>query len=76
MSYDDFLDYDYASLDSTAIEKLIFQILKMKQEIKDLNETIQWMHSVIWAELGKSQKLTEEIQYLRDILDCRKETLQ
>ena len=76
MSYDDYFDSDYACLDSSAIEKLIFQILKMKQEIKELNETIQWMHSAIWTELGRSQKLTEEIQHLREILDCRKEKLQ
>ena len=47
MSYDDFLDSDYACLDSSAIEKLIFQILKMKQEIKELNETIQDRKSVV-----------------------------
>lgn len=69
MNYSDFFDFGYTSQDTTVIEQMLLQILDMKREIRDLNETIRWMHSVIWNELDKTQRLKDEIRQLNQALE-------
>ncbi|MCI8517175.1 MAG: hypothetical protein HFG75_09960 [Hungatella sp.] len=69
MDYSDFLDFGYTNQELTVIEQMLYQILDMKREISELNETIRWMHSVIWSELDKTQRLKEEIRQLNQALE-------
>ena len=61
----------------TAPEKLYHQrklvgtltqkIKEQEKEIKSLNETIEWMHAMIWDELRKKQALKEEVRRLKEL---------
>ena len=42
------------------------QIKEQEKEIKSLNETIEWMHAMIWDELRKKQALKEEVRRLKN----------
>lgn len=62
----------------TAPEKLYHQrklvgaltqhIIELEKEIQTLNETVEWMHTTIWAELRKKQALKEEIRRLKALI--------
>ena len=62
----------------TAPEKLYHQrklvgaltqhIIELEKEIQTLNETVEWMHATIWAELRKKQALKEEIRRLKALI--------
>ena len=43
------------------------QIKEQEKEIKSLNETIEWMHAMIWDELRKKQALKEEVRRLKEL---------
>lgn len=43
------------------------QIVDLEEEVKTLNETIEWMHATIWDELHKKKSLKEEIRRLKEL---------
>lgn len=49
------------------------QVLEMEGEIDDLNETIKWMHSVIWEDFYTKQQMKEEIRQLKEALELKKD---
>lgn len=75
MDYRNYWDFGDTNQELAAIEQLLQQILNMKQEIKELNETIRWMHSVIWDERDKIYNLKEEIRELNQALEQGPTTL-
>ncbi len=48
---------------------LVQQITEMEEEIRKLNETIDWMHTTIWDQLRKKQALKEELHILRESIN-------
>lgn len=44
------------------------QVLELEQEIHELNDTIEWMHSLIWEDFYKKHQMNEEIKRLKDAL--------
>lgn len=44
------------------------QLADQEKEIEKLNNTIEWMHSTIWAELQTRQELKQEIRQLKELL--------
>ncbi len=47
------------------------QVLELEQEIHELNETIEWMHSIIWEDFYTKHQLEEEIRQLKDTLKAK-----
>lgn len=44
------------------------QVLELEQEIHELNETIEWMHSLIWEYFYTKCQMEGEIRRLKDAL--------
>lgn len=42
------------------------QIVQLEAELKKKEETIEWMHALIWDELRKKQALKEELRSLKE----------
>ncbi len=48
------------------------QVLELEQEIHELNDTIEWMHSLIWEDFYRNHQLKEENRQLKRALKSKR----